>query len=153
LPFATRRDYAKIAFLLIVAVSATTPWDSYLIKTDVRLPVLNASTKIRRSMQVWSYPPEAVIGTFYRIPFEEYFFFIVQTYMTSVLYLLLSKPVFHPAYLRSDRSKRADHAGIAGVTFLVSAFAVAVSMIREGGQFTYMGLILAWATPVLLLLW
>jgi hypothetical protein len=63
-----------------VAVSATIPWDSYLIRTGI-----------------WSYPSHVVAGpTLLDIPLEEVFFFVIQTYNTTLLYLILSKPTFQP---------------------------------------------------------
>src|SRR5277367_896420 len=87
-PLCTRHDIYKVFFLISVAVVATIPWDSYLIRR-----------------KIWTYPPSAIIGpTLFSIPAEEIFFFIVQTYSTSLLYLLLSKPVFKPAYLVGTQS-------------------------------------------------
>lgn len=43
-----------------------------------------------------------IIGpTLFDIPLEEVFFFVIQTYNTSLLYLLLSKPTYQPTYLRA----------------------------------------------------
>lgn len=140
-PFKSRIDSYKIAFLTVVALVATTPWDSYLVRTGV-----------------WSYPPDAVFGwTLFSIPAEEYFFFLVQTYTTSVFYLLLGKPIFHPAYLStgegSIRGVRVRTIGRAGAACLAAAFLVAAAAVRAGGRGTYLGLIVAWMAPFLLFLW
>jgi len=95
--------------------------------------------------------------TLFRIPAEEIFFFIIQTYNTTLLYLLLSKPTFHPIYLcREDHS----HAGARlralrtlGQLVLVVTIIMGVGMVVTKGEGMYMGLILAWAGPFLLLLW
>lgn len=140
-PFRSRVDAYRIAFLLTVAMVATTPWDSYLVRTGI-----------------WSYPPEAVLGyTLFSIPAEEYFFFVIQTYITSVLYLLLAKPVFQPAYVATPEDRvygiKLKWIGRSGMALLASVFVMAVQMVREGKQGTYIGLILAWMAPFLLFLW
>ncbi|KAK1021913.1 hypothetical protein LTR33_018344, partial [Friedmanniomyces endolithicus] len=89
-PLCTTRDLYKIAFLVTIAVVSTIPWDSYLIRTNI-----------------WSYPPHGVIGLkIVDIPVEEVFFFVIQTYNTSLLYLLLSKPVLHSVYLVKEEKGR-----------------------------------------------
>ncbi|KAI5777150.1 Lycopene beta-cyclase [Geopyxis carbonaria] len=142
-PLRTRLDVYKILFLQGVAVAATIPWDSYLLK-----------------QRIWGYPAHAVLGvTLWRIPVEELFFFVIQTYNTSLLYLLLSKPVLHVAYLNEiapgSRAKawwqRSVGAAVAGV----GAWSVlkAAEWVKAGGEGTYMGLIWVWAGPVMLGIW
>lgn len=124
-----------------VAVVSTTPWDSYLIRT-----------------RIWSYPANAIVGpTLFQIPAEELFFFGIQTYITSLLYLLFSKPTFHPIYLCGEQSRfdgkqlqRWRWLGtVAGVVLTVyGAF-----LVINRGKGTYLGLILLWAIPFVLLLW
>lgn len=115
---------------------ATIPWDSYLIRH-----------------KVWTYPPDAVIGpTLLSIPAEELFFFVIQTYITSLLYHLLNKPLLHAEYLGSKSpSTRAMHraiqVGISSLTLL------GFWLIFKGGIGTYLGLILIWACPFALLTW
>lgn len=105
--------------------------------------------------RIWSYPENAVIGLkLFDIPLEEVFFFVVQTYNTSLLYLLLSKPTFHPIYLRrQEKNDRWKYLKLGGQLLLGLLLKKAISLIREEGAGTYMGLILAWAVPFLLLLW
>merc|ERR1711939_1180521 len=82
---------------------------------------------------------------------EEVFFFIIQTYNTSLLYLLLSKPVFHPAYLPSQKHHATRwNLGHAVLAFLVTGGGF---LVWRGNEGTYLGLILAWAGPFALLLW
>ena len=84
------------------------------------------------------------------IPAEEIFFFFVQTYITSTLYALASKPVVHAVCLPS-RSRPSQL--LLGLIPLASALVQGVRWIHAGGKATYLGLILAWATPFLCLLW
>lgn len=124
-----------------IAVVSTTPWDSYLIHN-----------------RIWTYPPNVIIGpTLFRIPAEEVFFFIIQTYNTSLLYLILSKPTFHPVYLRSRRLLN-DGRWLRlwrwlGITLILGIILVGTSMVMQKGPGLYMGLILVWAGPFVLLLW
>ena len=124
-----------------IAVVSTTPWDSYLIKVGI-----------------WTYPPNAILGpTLFRIPAEEMFFFVIQTYNTSLLYLLLSKPAFHPVYLRGQR--RLHERGQLrilqwlGIGATIAGLVFGAVLILEGGAGLYLGLIIAWAGPFILLLW
>ena len=103
---------------------------------------------------VWSYPQDAVVGpTLLAIPAEELFFFVIQTYNTSLLYLILSKPTFHPVYLR-ERSedsllvyKRWVACGILGAIF------GGIKLVYDRAEGFYMGLIVIWAGPFIFLLW
>ncbi|KAA8909544.1 Squalene/phytoene synthase-domain-containing protein [Sphaerosporella brunnea] len=142
-PLQTRLDTCKILFLLAIAVLSTIPWDSYLIANNV-----------------WTYPPGAVIGlTLFRIPIEELFFFFVQTYITTLIYLLVNKATVHAAYLTeiNDSAKaqvtKLRVAEAAGAVLLAGLLFEAADMVRSGGEGTYMGLLGVWAGPFLLGLW
>ncbi|KAI9755236.1 MAG: hypothetical protein M4579_004368 [Chaenotheca gracillima] len=143
-PLLTRLDLYKIGFLISIAVVSTIPWDSYLIH-----------------QRIWTYPAHVVAGpTLFAIPIEELFFFVIQTYNTTLLYLFLSKPLLHPAYLVAttqgrERRWRLPLAAVrtGGQTVLGLLIAWGVSMVVEAKQATYMGLILIWAGPFLFLLW
>lgn len=122
---------------------ATTPWDSYLIRT-----------------KIWTYPPSAIIGPrLFDIPLEEVFFFVIQTYNTSLLYLLQNKPTFKSSYLVGATERNGQRLAslqpyrIAGQVFFTLPILVGAWLIWKGGEGTYMGLILAWAGPFGLLLW
>jgi 15-cis-phytoene synthase/lycopene beta-cyclase len=133
-------DLAVSTLTLQIAVSATIPWDSYLIRTGI-----------------WSYPSHVIIGpTLFDIPLEEVFFFVIQTYNTSLLYLLLSKPTYQPTYLRAATpsspapwrfQRLLGQAVISGIT------AYGWYCVKANVTGTYTGLILVWAAPVLLMLW
>ena len=124
-----------------IAVVATTPWDSYLIRS-----------------RVWTYPTTAIVGpTLFQIPIEEIFFFVIQTYDTSLLYLILSKPTFHPIHLRCEGSRRTGKLlqiwRTLGQLLLLVAIAIGGQMVGRRGEGLYMGLIVIWAGPFVLLLW
>lgn len=88
----------------------------------------------------------------FSIPAEELFFFIIQTYNTSLLYLLLNKPIFHPNYL-GERSRGRKLQKVYGTSFLAACIIVGGTLIWKDGKGTYLGLILAWAAPFALFLW
>ena len=140
-PFLNRIDVYKIFFLIAIAVVSTIPWDSYLIRR-----------------KIWTYPPSAIVGlTLFSIPVEEVFFFVIQTYNTGLVYLLLSKPVFYSSYLTSRKDRKSPipfkiqrNAGTIG---LATTILYGGALIWNGGEGTYLGLILGWAGPFALLLW
>jgi 15-cis-phytoene synthase / lycopene beta-cyclase len=120
-------------------VTATIPWDSYLIRTGV-----------------WTYPEDGVLGySLFSIPVEELFFFVIQTYITSLIYILCNKPVLHAQYLDTSSTRLAwiRNAYYLGQALLVALTGFGGFLIRSGGDGTYLGLILAWACPFLLITW
>ncbi|KAF2724707.1 terpenoid synthase [Polychaeton citri CBS 116435] len=137
-PLCTKLDLYKIAFLITIAVVSTIPWDSYLIRT-----------------KVWSYPPDVIIGpTLLDIPLEEVFFFVIQTFNTSLLYLLLSKPILHPIYLVKEKaSGKWKFIKIFGQVALALGLKKGIDFVMNKGENLYLGLILVWALPFLFLLW
>ncbi|KAL6240794.1 hypothetical protein RBB50_012358 [Rhinocladiella similis] len=142
-PLFTRRDVYKILFLQVVAVSYTIPWDSYLIRT-----------------KVWTYPADVIIGPkLLDIPAEELFFFVIQTYITTCLQILLSKSILTATYLRNEADPL-DPSGAALLPWkragqVILTLASVVPILLRGGntEGTYMRLILGWAAPVMLMLW
>ncbi|ROW16388.1 hypothetical protein VPNG_02722 [Cytospora leucostoma] len=134
-PLLTRRHRYQAAILIAFAVVATIPWDSYLIRHDV-----------------WTYPPDAIVGpTLWSIPAEELFFFVIQTYNTTLLYQLLNKPLLHAEYLLSSRIAIGLHRLIQAV--LVIFTLAGLWLVSVGGPGTYLGLILSWACLFALLTW
>ncbi|GAA5858631.1 hypothetical protein JCM1840_006491 [Sporobolomyces johnsonii] len=128
----TTRDVYKTCFL----ITATIPWDSYLIRN-----------------RIWSYPQSSVVGpTLFAIPYEEVFFFFIQTYLTATIYALFTRPVVHAVLLpRTPEEGRATRwVGTAG---FLAVTAAAIAKLKEGGQGTYLALIVGWVAPFLALLW
>ena len=118
----------------------TTPWDSYLIRHGV-----------------WSYSSSTLGIELFDIPVEEVFFFIIQTYMTSVLYLLFSKPTLHPIYLAGGKSKSEAAYMRAyrrtGFGILCWAFVSGLFLISTRSTGLYAGYILTWSSSFGALLW
>ncbi|KAF2477199.1 Lycopene beta-cyclase [Lindgomyces ingoldianus] len=145
-PLFARLDAYKIGFLITIAVISTIPWDSYLIRN-----------------RIWSYPAHVIIGLkLFDIPVEEIFFFVIQTYNTSLLYLICSRPTFQPVYLRFERSAAHPLGSVnpqwryyklCGQLAFAIIIKLGLGMVGGGGESTYLGLIIIWAVPFLLLLW
>lgn len=165
LALATRGRFAGVhpraglfLFLLpLIALVYTTPWDNYLVWRGV-----------------WGYGDERVIGTIGWVPIEEYLFFLLQPILTGLwLYLLLSRTHAGAEALALDRRRAwlPIHAGlrigrgidrprrgarlrraravrrIGALVYLLAAVIGGILLGAEWG--TYLGLILAWAAPVL----
>jgi len=114
--------------ILALAFVYTTPWDNYLVANEI-----------------WTYPPGRVIATVGYVPVEEYAFFLLQPVMSGLFYFALrgrgigtSASTEQPTWLKGS---------------LVAAFllltASGVFCLARGGPALYLGLILAWAPPVL----
>ncbi|GAB1205792.1 hypothetical protein APSETT445_004471 [Aspergillus pseudonomiae] len=132
-PFMTRLDWQKISTLVIISLVATIPWDSYLVRH-----------------RIWTYAPDVVTGwTLYDIPIEEVSFFILQTYNTSLVYLILTRRLVLPMYLGTVARKET----IIGALILLLNTLFGLIALRCGEQFTYIGLIITWAGPFLLIQW
>ncbi|MEM6645121.1 MAG: lycopene cyclase domain-containing protein [Bacteroidota bacterium] len=128
---AQRGKWALLA-ILAIAFSYTTPWDNYLVYAGV-----------------WWYGDERVIGTIGYVPIEEYMFFLLQPILTGLLlYRYLKRD---PSILKVTH--RFDIGHVIGIAFYFAITVIGAIQISFRGHHLYMGLILAWAGPVLLLLW
>ncbi|KAI1140717.1 Squalene/phytoene synthase-domain-containing protein [Hypoxylon sp. FL0543] len=138
-PLLTKLDLYKTFTLILVAFFATLPWDSYLVRNGI-----------------WTYPPDAIAGpNLFGVPAEELFFFVIQTYITSMLYILLNKPVLHAQFLtnKEDSLSKSHRIRTSGQILLVGSIIFGSYLVRDGGEGTYLGLILIWACPFVLLTW
>lgn len=115
---------------MVLAFIYTTPWDNYLVKT-----------------QVWSYPPDRVLGRIGYVPLEEYSFFIFQTYLTGLwCYFVIQKWKISSVPDENLTFKWA------GAIILLGLWLFGFSQIGRA-HFEYLSLILVWAIPVILLQW
>lgn len=125
----SRFVWALFALFGLIPLLYTTPWDNYLVFRGV-----------------WSYPPERVLARIGYVPVEEYAFFLLQT-LTVGLWLLL--------WLRRERGEPAPVPGwtrpLGAALWLLVSLA-GVGFLRAESTL-YLGLILAWACPVLAGLW
>ena len=124
-----RTAFSGLAAIVALAVTYTTPWDNYLVYRGV-----------------WTYPPGSVLATIGYVPVEEYAFFVLQALIAGLFYYFLRgrhrlptppRPV--PAWFRP-----------AGVVFFLGLTVAGVALLlHPSDHFLYLGLILAWAPPVL----
>lgn len=122
-----------IPILALIAFVYTTPWDNYLVKSGV-----------------WGYGADRVIAVIGYVPVEEYLFFVLQPLLTGLfLYLVLERAAARGATPREVHATRVRVAG--ALAYLAVAAVGAVLLTTTSGR--YMGLILAWAAPVLAAQW
>lgn len=117
------------AYLLmpLVALVYTTPWDNYLVWKGV-----------------WGYPEGRVLFRIGYVPFEEYLFFLLQPLLTGALLLRLTGEPPAPG---------AGWTRVVGGGLWLLAAALGVLLLALGGKSLYLGLILAYFAPILLLQW
>lgn len=124
--------------MAVIAVLYATPWDNYLVYREI-----------------WRYPMDRILFRIWHVPVEEYFFFIVQSLIQSTLLLLLLP--------RSGMTRKHSGSAIAKssiarwrltgfLCYSASAIAGVIALIVSG-RALYLGLILAWAAPVLAAQW
>jgi lycopene cyclase domain-containing protein len=119
-----------IGVIMAVAFVYTIPWDNYLVYRDI-----------------WSYGPDRVLAVIGYVPVEEYAFFLLQPVLTGLFYLLVRARLGHVAAPAAGRARWI------GVALFLVLTAVGVALLIGGGHGLYMGLILAWASPVLAGMW
>lgn len=80
---------------------------------------------------------------------------MIQTYITALLYILLNKPILHAQFLTNhgELSPATRRLRTYGQLLLSAAILVGGILVAKGGEGTYLGLILIWACPFLLLTW
>lgn len=118
-----------LAAIVGLAVAYTTPWDNYLVYRGV-----------------WTYPPGSVVATIGYVPVEEYAFFIFQTLIAGLFYLFLRG---HRTFRSPARPMpSAFRAGLVSGFVALTVLGVAL-LLHPSDHALYLGLILAWAPPVL----
>lgn len=131
--------YMRGCLLLIaLAVSYTTPWDNYLVYKSV-----------------WWYGADRVLGTIGFVPIEEYLFFILQTILCCLWIFWLGRREslrLQPLANLDFSLARRSGADLIGTFFWLILTLVGGAFLFDDSTF-YLGLILAWASPVLALQW
>lgn len=119
-----------ICLLALLAVVYTTPWDNYLIMTHV-----------------WSYEEHRVIGKIGYVPIEEYSFFVLQSFLSGFWVYFIQRKM-------AVTSVPDARVGIknAVVVLLVLLWLLSIQFLQVESS-RYMGLILVWAVPVMILQW
>ncbi|GEM46639.1 lycopene cyclase domain-containing protein [Deinococcus cellulosilyticus] len=124
-----RRSVWFLLLLPVLAVVYTTPWDNYLVYS-----------------QVWTYPDERVIGKILYVPVEEYLFFVLQSLLGGLLFLLLLRILQTPPEGKNPLGR-----GL-GMLFHFLLTVAGVWLLQSPSG-VYLGLILVWACPVLFFQW
>lgn len=125
---------AKWALPLVatIAFTYTTPWDNYLV-----------------AQEVWWYGPDRVLATIGYVPIEEYAFFVLQPILTGLF-------LFHYLARRNHAQPESafPRAWLGGV-LVFGVLSVLGAGLLLAGSLTgrYLGLILAWASPLLAGMW
>ncbi|EST07035.1 Squalene/phytoene synthase [Kalmanozyma brasiliensis GHG001] len=135
-PFLTKLDRAKLILLPIIAFVWTTPWDNLIVMN-----------------RAWFYHRHCIWFTIGYVPIEEYFFFIIQSLISTLWCTLLTRwtlPSLYIAPTSSSRQKLATPALVACLLCFVLGLKVAVPETHS----YYFGMISWWASlPLALLLW
>lgn len=149
LPRAIRAFGPRAAWSLpavaLIALVFTTPWDNYLVYRGV-----------------WWYGADRVLGTIGYVPVEEYVFFVLQPLLTGLwTFTLLLRD--RSADIQRGPHVRAPQRALTGLAALGDARLLGAGvylLAAAGGVFAltwpsglYVGLILAWAAPVLAAQW
>ena len=121
--------FRGIALLCGLAFVYTTPWDNYLVKN-----------------KIWWYGPDKVMGVIGYVPIEEYCFFILQTVFTGILLWMWRRP-----FLSSDEGEALSPKIVGAVIYGGLSIAGIIMFFKD--ETKYLGLILGWACPVMLLQW
>jgi lycopene beta-cyclase len=126
------------ALIAVVALAYTTPWDNYLIYRGV-----------------WSYSPERISESLKLgyVPLEEYCFFLLQPVLTGLYLLFFGNRYRDLVVAWLCPNTRAAWPRVLGGSIGVGFGALGCLALIAGGPWTYFGLILAWACPVLAFHW
>eukprot|EP01135_Chromosphaera_perkinsii_P001196 Nk52_evm7s161 gene=Nk52_evmTU7s161 len=129
--------------LCVIANVYTIPWDNFMIWKGA-----------------WSYGPGRIIP--FQVgycPYEEYAFFTLQTLFVvgNWLWYFDSPSVFSMPHRRKLRFSKQNNSGnglfIFVLSLLVAVLLLGVHLVHHSKSFFYMGSLLMWTTPVLILQW
>ena len=135
-----RRAAWVLPAVAAIALVYTTAWDNYLVYRGV-----------------WWYGADRVLGTIGYVPIEEYLFFLLQPLLTGAwtYHVLLRSRVAAQREPIARGGSLVQHLGSGALTgataYWLLAAAGAFALTTRSGL--YLGLILAWAAPVLALQW
>jgi len=120
------------AVLCAVATLYTAPWDNFLVYAGV-----------------WDYPGNRVLFTVGYVPMEEYAFFSLETILCCAMWLACF-PDTHALHLVKFGQEGGNGKKPYGMVLLLGLWFMSC---RMTGHLHYMGLILIWSIPVLMLQW
>lgn len=137
----SKTAWMGLGLLTLLAIVYTTPWDNYLVYK-----------------KVWGYPETGVSMTFGYVPIEEYFFFVVQTFISSFFVFIFIFTEKSWLQRQAPESFRINWFFLIVGTSLCFTFAgltwSAINIESVGlRQYVYLLLILSWSLPVFCLQW
>lgn len=119
---------ASIGLHVLIALIYTTPWDNYLVATEV-----------------WWYDPQLVTGlTIGWVPIEEYTFFVLQPILAGLWWWFLARRLNHPAST-GDLQNRLRYWMPLSLALVWLGSVIVLATAWQPG--TYLALELAWALP------
>ncbi|MEZ4632121.1 MAG: lycopene cyclase domain-containing protein [Deinococcales bacterium] len=131
----TRFALSALGVMCLVAFIYTTPWDNYLVAS-----------------QVWGYGESRVLFTLGYVPFEEYLFFIIQTLLSGLFYYTLLRYFAqqkHDINLNLNLKRNFSQRYLIGLAWLLLSALSFLALSIDRGR--YFGLITAWACPIIAL--
>jgi len=130
----TVRPMRAMLLTAVIAFAWTVPWDNYLVYRGV-----------------WGYGPDRVVGTVGYVPVEEYLFFLLQPFFVGafVVPAVMRRSAVSTLPVPTVRRVRIVGSAVFGGLALVGM----TLLVLDNARGLYMGLILAWALPVLAGLW
>ncbi|KAJ9478956.1 Bifunctional lycopene cyclase/phytoene synthase [Pseudozyma hubeiensis] len=135
-PFLTKLDRAKLILLPIIAFVWTTPWDNLIVRN-----------------RAWFYHRHCIWFTVGYVPIEEYFFFVVQSLISTLWCTLLTRWALPNLYLTPSSPARRTLATPALVLCALSLVVGLKAAVPETHTY-YFGMISWWSSlPLALLLW
>ena len=127
-----RHHWQGVAILALIAFVWTTPWDNHLIARGV-----------------WDSPHDRILGKIFYVPIEEYAFFVLMPVLNgAVMFFLLGWGTIPQSTWRNPQ-RRLRIVALLLALVLVGAGTFALGFSKG----TYLGLILVWFTPPLLIQW
>jgi lycopene cyclase domain-containing protein len=134
--FAALGPRARLGLIVIplIALVYTTPWDNYLVANEI-----------------WGYGEGRVLGTIGWVPIEEYAFFVLQPLLTGMILYVFLVRLLESGQPPAEVSRSARMRFWGTIPWLAMGAEGALLLSSDSGR--YMGLILIWSAPILLLLW
>jgi putative membrane protein len=126
-----RAVWTAIGVHVFLAVAYTTPWDNYLVATNV-----------------WYYNPDLVTGiVFGYVPIEEYTFFIVETVLAGLWWWFLARRLSPPTTeFKSNKRLVQISSSILFVVWMLFTYL----LFFGDTKWTYLSIIFFWALPAIL---
>ncbi len=126
-----RAVWTAIGIHVLLAVLYTTPWDNYLVATDV-----------------WYYNPDLVTGiVFGYVPIEEYTFFVVETVLAGLWWWFLARRLSPPvAKFKPNKQLIRIFSALLIIFWMIFTYLFFLGDVK----WTYLGIIFFWALPAIL---